>query len=113
MNPYRPRPSRVPVKQQQQAQCYPPGAAPEAASFGAQPGAAAHDNDFGSMGGKASRRKERDMERALARGDLGALGNQVRRRKTRAPVDARRPFYCFDIAAPTLFLDPSPIYSKM
>ena len=29
-------------------------------------------------GGKASKRKGRDMERALARGDLGALGKEVR-----------------------------------
>ena len=101
---YRPCPSRVPVQQRQQAQYYPHGAAPEAASFGGQKGAAAHDNDFGSMGGKASRRKGRDMERALARGDLGALGNQVKKKKKNAlPADARRPFYRFDIGVPDTF----------
>ena len=44
-----------------------------------QQGAGAHEAEFGGGGGKATRRKGRDMERALARGDLGALGNEVRK----------------------------------
>lgn len=55
-------------------------ASTQAAIFGAavQGGEARNEPDFGNAGGKGSRRKGRDMERALARGDLGALGNEVR-----------------------------------
>eukprot|EP00904_Undaria_pinnatifida_P007003 jgi/Undpi1/3432/HiC_scaffold_16.g06805.m1 len=67
--------------QQQQQAPYNPGVVPGAANFGAQQGAqqgsSTYEDDFGSAGGKASRRKGRDMERALARGDLGALGNKL------------------------------------
>lgn len=45
-----------------------------------QQGAGGHEAEVGGGGGKATRRKGRDMERALARGDLGALGNEVRAR---------------------------------
>lgn len=47
-----------------------------------QQGTGAHEVEFGGGGGKATRRKGRDMERALARGDLGALGSEVRTNKT-------------------------------
>lgn len=36
------------------------------------------EGDVGAAAGKGSKRKGRDMERALARGDLGALGKEVR-----------------------------------
>lgn len=53
-----------------------------------QHGAGAHEAEFGAGGGKATRRKGRDMERALARGDLGALGAEVSNEQNRsaAPV---------------------------
>eukprot|EP00903_Cladosiphon_okamuranus_P016177 g14928.t1 len=67
-------------QQQQHASYYQPAAAQAAAGFrGAvqQHGAGAHEAEFGGGGGKATRRKGRDMERALARGDLGALGSET------------------------------------
>lgn len=71
----------LPPMQQQQAPFHHPGAAQAAAaSFGgaAQHGAGGYAAEVWEAGGKATRRKGRDMERALARGDLGALGNEVR-----------------------------------
>ncbi len=67
-------------QQHQQAQYYDPAAAEAVAGFGraSQHGASSYEAaEFGG-GGKATRRKGRDMERALARGDLGALGSEVR-----------------------------------
>lgn len=71
------------MKQHQQAPYYHPAAAQVNASFGAathQQGGGGYEAEFGGGGGKATRRKGRDMERALARGDLGALGTEVRAR---------------------------------
>lgn len=50
-------------------------------------GAGAYEAEFGGGGGKATRRKGRDMERALARGDLGALGDEVRTKKISCLLD--------------------------
>ncbi|CAM9660829.1 unnamed protein product [Pylaiella littoralis] len=66
--------------QQQQAPYYQPAAAQAAARFGgaAEQGAGGgHAAEVGEAGGKATRRKGRDMERALTRGDLGALGSEL------------------------------------
>lgn len=71
--------------QQQQAPYYQPAAAQAAARFGgaAEQGAGGgHAAEVREAGGKATRRKGRDMERALARGDLGALGSEVRTEST-------------------------------
>lgn len=57
-------------QQQQQTPSYHPNAAGAAAG--------SYQPEFGGGGAKATRRKGRDMERALARGDLGALGSEVR-----------------------------------
>ncbi|CAM9295541.1 unnamed protein product [Ectocarpus fasciculatus] len=56
-------------QQQQQTQYYHPDAAGGAAG--------SYQPEFGGGGAKATRRKGRDMERALARGDLGALGSET------------------------------------
>ncbi|CBN79222.1 conserved unknown protein [Ectocarpus siliculosus] len=56
-------------QQQQQTPYYHPYAA-GAAAGSCQP-------EFGGGGAKATRRKGRDMERALARGNLGALGSEM------------------------------------
>ncbi|CAN0072490.1 unnamed protein product, partial [Ectocarpus sp. 4 AP-2014] len=56
-------------QQQQQTPYYHPYAAGAAAG--------SYQSEFGGGGAKATRRKGRDMERALARGDLGALGSEM------------------------------------
>lgn len=50
----------------------------QATAVGMTMAASEPEADQGTAGGKASKRKGRDMERALARGDLGALGKEVR-----------------------------------
>ncbi|CAN0054008.1 unnamed protein product [Scytosiphon promiscuus] len=67
------------VQQHQPAPYYPPAAAQASAVFGdpTPQTAGGHEAGFGGGGGKATRRKGRDMERALARGDLGALGSET------------------------------------
>ncbi|CAN0481185.1 unnamed protein product, partial [Ectocarpus sp. 12 AP-2014] len=45
--------------------------------YAAGAAAGSYQPEFGGGGAKATRRKGRDMERALARGDLGALGSEM------------------------------------
>ncbi|CAM9755452.1 unnamed protein product, partial [Hapterophycus canaliculatus] len=72
-------PVQVRHRHHHQAPYHHPAAAQGGSGFGeaTQQGAGGHQAEFGGGGGKVTRRKGRDMERALARGDLGALGSET------------------------------------